>query len=111
MHARVWNVRIRPGKLDEFRKELASLTGPAHRQHGFRGSLALVSDKSDSPEVTIIGVWDSLDDMRGSERNLFLMQAISRVLCCTDGFPEITEQEIIAGSLFGAERDSDVTAA
>jgi len=104
MYARVWKVRVRPGKLDELRAELAALMGLAHRQQGYRGSLALVSDKSDAPEVTLIGVWDSLDEMRGSERNLFLMQAISRVLLCTEGFPQITEHEIIVGSLFAAEK-------
>lgn len=105
MHARVWKLRIRPGKLGEFRGAIASLMAPAHRQHGFRGSLALVSDGSDAPEVTLIGVWDSLDDIRGSERNMFLMQAISKVLGCSEGFPQITEHQIVAGSLFTEDRD------
>ncbi|HUK54781.1 MAG TPA: antibiotic biosynthesis monooxygenase [Candidatus Binatia bacterium] len=104
MHARVWQVRIRPGKLSEFRAAITSLTAPANRQHGFRGSLALLGDASEAPDVTVVAVWDSLDDMRASERNMFLMQAISRVLGCCDGFPQITEQEIIAGSLFADDQ-------
>jgi len=106
MHARVWQLRIKPGKLEEFRATLGSLTAPAHRQHGFRGSLALVADTSESPAVTVIGVWDSLEDIRNSERNMFLMQAISRIIGCSDGFPQISEHEIIAGSLF-ANDDAD----
>lgn len=109
MHARVWQLRIKPGKLGEFRSALGRLTAPAQRQHGFRGSLALVADTSESPAVTVIGVWDSLDDIRNSERNMFLMQAISHVLGCSDGFPQISEHEIIAGSLF-AHDDADTQA-
>jgi quinol monooxygenase YgiN len=104
MYGRVWQLRIRPGKLDEFRSAIGSLTAPAFRQPGFRGSLALVSDHTEAPEVTLIGVWDSLEEMRASERNMFLMQAISRVLGCCEGFPQITEQEIVASSLFAAEQ-------
>jgi quinol monooxygenase YgiN len=105
MHARVWQLRIKPGKLAEFRAALGGLTAPAHRQQGFRGSLALVADRSESPQVTVIGVWNSLEDIRNSERNMFLMQAISHVIGCSDGFPQISEQEIIAGSLFAEDPD------
>ena len=62
-----------------------------------------MGDDSEAPDVTLIGVWDSLEDIRASERNMFLMQAISRVLGCCECFPEITEQEIVAGSLFATE--------
>ena len=104
MYARVWQLRIRQGRLQEFRATVSSLVAPANRQPGFRGSLALLNDESDAPRVTWIGVWDSRDDMRASERNMFLMQAISRVLGCSEGFPQITEHEIVGGSLFAAER-------
>ena len=46
--------------------------------------------------MTLVGLWDSLEAMRASEDNLFLTQAISRFLACCEGFPHITEQELLA---------------
>jgi len=43
-----------------------------------------------------VALWDSLEAMRASEDNLFLTQAIARFLACCDGFPHITEQELLA---------------
>jgi heme-degrading monooxygenase HmoA len=97
MHARVWQLRIRPGKTEDLKVALDSLRPPAHQQPGFRGSFALVSGKDDPPEVTVVALWDSLDAIRASERNLFVMQAISRVVGCCEGFPQITEQEVLYG--------------
>ena len=104
MYARVWQLRIKPGKLQEFRAALRSLTAPARQQPGFRGSVALGTGSEEAREVTLIAVWDSLEDIRASERNLFLMQAISHILGCSDGFPQISEQEVVAGDLFADER-------
>ncbi|HKO05517.1 MAG TPA: antibiotic biosynthesis monooxygenase [Candidatus Acidoferrales bacterium] len=95
MHARVWQVRIRPGKTDDFKAALQSLYPQAQRQPGYRGGVALTSGTANAPEVTIVAIWNSLDEMRASERNMFVTQAISRVLGCCDGFPEITEREVL----------------
>jgi heme-degrading monooxygenase HmoA len=95
MHARVWQVRIRPGKTDEFKGALQSLFPLARLQPGYRGGVALTSGKAGAPDVTVVGIWDSLDALRASERNLFVTQAIARVLGCCDGFPQITEQEVL----------------
>jgi hypothetical protein len=56
----------------------------------------LASGKSASPEVTLVALWDALEAMRASEDNLFVTQAIARFLACCDGFPHITEQELLA---------------
>jgi len=100
MHARVWQVRIRPGKTDDFKTALQSLFPLARQQPGYRGAVALTSGTAAAREVTVVGVWDSLDDIRASERNLFVTQAISRVLVCCDGFPQITEQEVLERDWF-----------
>ena len=88
-----------PGKLQEFQTILASVTDLAHHQGGYRGVLALASGKSESPDVTVVALWDSLQAIRASEKNLFLTQAISRFLACCDGLPHITEQELLASDL------------
>jgi len=96
MHARVWELHVRPGKVQDFQDILSSLVELARQQEGYRGVLALASGKSASPEVTLVALWDSLEAMRASEDNLFVTQAIARFLACCEGFPHITEQELLA---------------
>jgi len=96
MHARLWQLHLRPGKVQDFQDILSSLVELARQQEGYRGILALASGKSASPEVTLVALWDSLEAMRASEDNLFLTQAIARFLACCEGFPHITEQELLA---------------
>ena len=96
MHARVWQLHVRPGMVQDFRDILSSLVELARQQDGYRGVLALASGKSESPDVTLVALWDSLEAMRASEDNLFVTQAIARFLACCDGFPHITEQELLA---------------
>ena len=96
MHARVWQLHLRPGMVQDFRDILSSLVELARQQDGYRGVLALASGKSESPDVTLVALWNSLEAMRASEDNLFVTQAIARFLPCCDGFPHITEQELLA---------------
>jgi hypothetical protein len=96
MHARVWQLQIRPGKVQDFQGTLSSVVDLARRQGGYRGVFALASGKSESPEVTLVALWDSFQAIRASENNLFLTQAISRFLACCEGLPHITEEEVLA---------------
>jgi quinol monooxygenase YgiN len=95
MHARVWQLQIRPGKVQHFKDTLSSVVDLARQQAGFHGVLALSSGKSESPDVTLVAVWDSLQAIRDSENNLFLTEAISRYLTCCEGLPHISEQEFL----------------
>jgi heme-degrading monooxygenase HmoA len=99
MHARVWQLHIRSGKVQDFQDTLSSVVDLARQQGGYRGVFALASGKSESPEVTVVALWDSLQAIRASENNLFLTQAISRFLACCEGLPHITEQEVLASDL------------
>jgi hypothetical protein len=99
MHARVWQLHIRPGRVQEFQNILSSLVDLARKQQGYRGVLAMASGKSESPDVTLGALWDSLAAIRASENNLFLTQAISRFLVCCEGLPHITEKELLASDL------------
>ena len=96
MNARVWQLHLSPGKMQEFQEIFASVVDLARQQGGYRGALALASGRSTSPEVSLVALWDSLEAMRASEGNLFLTQAISRFLACSEGLPHITEQEVLA---------------
>lgn len=96
MHARVWQLRIRPGKIADFKHALSSLIAPAQQQGGFLGAIALGACRKGSPEVTLIALWETLDAMRASERNMLVTQSISRFMGCCDGLPHIEETEVLA---------------
>jgi len=99
MHARVWQLQIHPGKVQDFKDTLSSVADLARQQRGYRGVLALSSGKSESPDVTLVALWDSLEAIRASENNLFLTEAISRYLTCCEGLPRISEQEFLVSDL------------
>jgi hypothetical protein len=96
MHARLWQLHLRPGMVQAFQNILSSVVELARLQDGYRGVLALASGKSESPDVTLVALWDSLEAIRASENNLFLTEAISRYLVCCEGLPHITVQELLA---------------
>jgi quinol monooxygenase YgiN len=102
MHARVWQLQIRPGKVQHFKDTLSSVVDLARQQAGFHGVLALSSGKSESPDITVVALWDSLQAIRVSEKTLFLTEAISRYLTCCKGLPHITEQELLANDFITA---------
>lgn len=104
MHARVWQLHLRPGKEQDFQAILSSIVDLARQQEGYRGVLALGSGKSESPDVTVVALWDSLEAIRASENNLFLTQAISRFLACCEGLPHIAEQELLASDFIATSR-------
>ncbi len=96
MHARVWQLRIRRGKLEEFKNALHSLIPAAQQQGGFLGALALGSGEKGASDISLIALWESLEALRASERNMLVAQAISRFVSCCDGFPLIQEREVVA---------------
>lgn len=95
MHARVTQVRILSGKMEEFREAVDSLVPAIRRQAGFRALLVLGTTPGPAPEAMVVSIWDSLDKLKESEKNLFLYQALSRVLGFCDGFPLIREREVL----------------
>ena len=94
--AHVWQLHVRPGMVRDFQNILSSVVELARQQDGYRGIVALASGKSESPDVTLAALWDSLEAIRASENSLFLTQAISRFLGCCEGLPHIMEQELFA---------------
>lgn len=95
MHARVTQFRIRAGKLEEFTAAIGSLIPVIQKQPGFRALLVLRSEPGDAPEARVISTWDSLDDLRASEKNMFFYQAVARLLDCCEGFPVMREEEVL----------------
>ena len=103
MHARVWRIRMLPGKTEEFKAALLSLSEQARRQPGYRGFLLLGPTGEDTPDTTVIGLWESFEAMRESERNLFLTQALAHLFRFSDGLPHIIERPVLSSNFRGAD--------
>jgi len=98
MHARVWRVRMLPGKTEDFKAALQALSEQARRQPGYRGFLLLGPAGEDTPDTTVIGLWESFDAMRASERNLFLTQALAHLYKFSEGMPHIIERPVLSSN-------------
>lgn len=96
MQARVTQFRIREGKLADFIEAMDSTLPLMRQQQGFRGVLVLRGEPAAAPEVTVISAWDSADSLRASEENLYFYRAMARALEFSDGFPAVSEQQILA---------------
>jgi len=98
MHARVWRVRMLPGKTEGFKAALLALSEQARKQPGYRGFLLLGPAGEDTPDTTVIGLWESFDAMRASERNLFLTQALAHLYKFSEGMPHIVERPVLSSN-------------
>ena len=112
MFARIVQVQIVPGKLKEFLVAVDSLRPGLRKQSGFRTLVILRSaetpaSKGDDGEVsaTSITLWDTMEHMRASEKNMFLYQALARMKAYYKGFPQIREEEVIASEMGGGRPD------
>lgn len=110
MFARVMQVLILPGKLNEFLVAVDSLRPGLRKQAGFRAMMILRSAETpakdgDEREIqaTTFTIWESMEHMRASETNMFLYQALARMKAYCKGFPQIREEEVIASELGGSE--------
>ena len=108
MYARVMQVRILPGKLDDFLGAVDSLMPALRKQSGFRAMMILRSAETPAKDgndreigATTFTIWESMEHMRASEKNLFLYQALARMKEHYKGFPQIREEELIASELGG----------
>jgi heme-degrading monooxygenase HmoA len=95
MYARTTEVRIQRGKLAEFTDGIESILPALRKQRGFRALLVLRGSDPASLAATIISIWDSLQDLKLSESNLFLYQALARLLATSESFPRMTEHEVL----------------
>jgi heme-degrading monooxygenase HmoA len=95
MYARVTQYKIHPGKLDQFTATVDSLMPAIHQLAGFRLVLVLRGTARDKPDALIVSVWDSIENLHASDNNVFLNQALARLMSCCEAFPTIREQEVL----------------
>lgn len=101
MHARVTQFRIQPGKLEEFAHAVESLVPLMHQQQGFRGVFVVHTQTTIPIEVQVLSLWDSLEDLDASEKNLYFYQALARVQGFAQGFPTIHVHQVLVSEMPG----------
>ena len=89
MHARFGEVRIKPGKVDEFVEIFStSMVPPTREQKGFKGCTVL-SD-TEANRVVLISYWDTEADARAVAQSSAAFHAqIDKVKPLLDGQNEI----------------------
>ena len=95
MFARVTQFRIQSGKSEEFQRAIKAALPMRREEKGFRGLLVLRGGQEAPRDGWLISVWETLEDLRASERGLSYYGALSRVMSCCEGFPAIIEQEVL----------------
>lgn len=112
MYARVIQLHILPGKLNDYLVAVDSLLPALRKQEGFRAMMILRSPETPAKDgndreisATTFTIWESMEHMRASEKNLFLYQALARMQEHCKGFPQIHEEEVIASELGGGNKD------
>lgn len=110
MYARVMQLRILPGKLDEFLIAVESMRPALPKQPGFRAMMILRAPEAPAKEgeereisATTYSIWETMEHLRASEKNMFLYQALARIMAHCKGFPQIREEEVIASELGGGK--------
>ena len=96
MYARVNEYRVPTEKLQGFISAAESVLPLIHKEAGFRAALMLKGEGSPIL-VKVITVWETLEDLRASEKSMFLYRAISRVMQFAKGFPMMEESEVLVG--------------
>jgi heme-degrading monooxygenase HmoA len=98
MFVRLWHLNVSPAKVDEFMQAVQSLLPAVRQQWGFRGLLVLRSD-SDAKAVQVLALWETLEALRSSEKNMLFYQAMMRLKACAEGFPSIHEHQVLVSDL------------
>ena len=95
MHARVTDLKVPSEKLAAFQSAAASLLPLAEREAGFRAVVILRLSGGPASHLRVISVWDSLDDLKTSEKSMFFYQALTRMMQFSQGFPAVEEYEVM----------------
>jgi len=94
MYARVWSFNLFPERVEQFAAGCRSVGALNRKRAGFRGMVVLRGGQRDTPESTVVSVWDSLEDLRASESDAF-QKALARVLACCKRGAVMREEEIL----------------
>jgi heme-degrading monooxygenase HmoA len=99
MYARVWQIRLPAEKSQEMAETVSSIAQLARRHDGYRGALLLRPAEGAEGEVLVIALWDSAEKMKASEQQLFVTQAMARIIDTSKALPTIRAHEVLFSDL------------
>ena len=105
MYARVWKFSVLPENLQPFAAACRSVGVVNNSREGYRGLLVLRGGPLDSPDATVVSLWDSLEALRASENDQFQSAVAEALACCKPG-AVLREEEILVCDLAAPERTS-----
>jgi heme-degrading monooxygenase HmoA len=85
MYARVWKISVLPENVERFAAACRSVGVVNSRKKGYRGLLILRGGSLDSPEATVVSLWESLGALRASESEAFQKAVAGALACCEPG--------------------------
>jgi heme-degrading monooxygenase HmoA len=85
MYARVWRMSVVPESFERFTAACRSVGVMNTRKRGYRGLLILRGGPLDSPDATVVSLWDSLEALRASESDVFQKAVAKALACCLPG--------------------------
>lgn len=95
MHARVLQFRIKPGKTEDFQRAIESALPRRREEKGYRGLLVLRGGAEAPRDGWIIALWETLEDLRASEKGLSYYGPLTKMMGFCEGMPSIVEQEVL----------------
>ena len=108
MYARVWKAQILPGKVDEYESAIKSILPAWRKMAGFHGMLVLRSGSGEMLEATVVSVWNTPDDLRDSENDVF-REGVLRVLSTCEPHPSMREEYVVVSD-FGHSESRNILA-
>jgi heme-degrading monooxygenase HmoA len=94
MYARVWRIGLLPENIERFGSACRSVGVVNKKTAGYRGLLILRGGPLDSPEATVVSLWESLAALRASESDAF-QKAVAGALACSKPGAALREEEIL----------------
>ena len=101
MVARLSTLQVKKSHLEALQRTVQQELIPlAQQQHGFRGLLVL-HRAGDFPEVIIVALWESLQDLEASAAGDFLKTVSAKLLAHTEDSPRlgISRYEVMVAQL------------
>jgi heme-degrading monooxygenase HmoA len=94
MYARVWKISVLPENVPPFASSCRSVGVLNSSKEGYCGLLVLRGGPLDSPDATVVSLWDSLEALRASESDQFQSAVAQALACCQPGVV-LREEEVL----------------